>query len=138
MGIMAYLVHLPKCPKEAHMKLSIRTRRALILLGTLSATAITVACSSNAKPVASSTVPVTGNVHPAAYKTVAQTSVSPVQVSDNSSVAKAQTPKLITYKSRDYGVSFVYRWQYAYMTAKKIVNGDASLKPKSDGDEGQF
>ena len=50
---------------------------------------------------------------------------------------KIATPKQITYKSRDYGVSFVYPWQYSFITAKRIAN-DVDLQPKFDGDDGQF
>jgi hypothetical protein len=42
------------------------------------------------------------------------------------------------YKSRDYGVSFVYPWQYSFVSAKAVATGDASLRPKSDGHDGQF
>src|SRR5262249_8550609 len=41
-------------------------------------------------------------------------------------------------KSRDFGVSFLYPWQYAFVSAKTVANGDSSLRPKSDGHEGQF
>jgi predicted Rdx family selenoprotein len=45
---------------------------------------------------------------------------------------------LIIYRSRDYGVSFLYPWQYAFVSARAVANGDASLRPQSDGHEGQF
>jgi len=45
---------------------------------------------------------------------------------------------LITYRSRDYGVSFLYPWQYAFVSAKAVATGDPSLWPKSDGHDGQF
>jgi hypothetical protein len=51
---------------------------------------------------------------------------------------KPALPKQITYKSRDYGVSFAYPRQYAYVSAKAIRMGGESLRPKSDGDDGQF
>ncbi|HTD22330.1 MAG TPA: hypothetical protein VK738_06735 [Terriglobales bacterium] len=49
-------------------------------------------------------------------------------------------PKPVTYKSRDYGVSFVYPWQYAFVNAKTIAksSANASLRPKSDGHDSQI
>jgi len=51
------------------------------------------------------------------------------------SAEKPLVPKAVTYKSRDYGVSFVYPWQYAFVNAKTIAKSSAnsSLRPKPDG-----
>lgn len=53
---------------------------------------------------------------------------------------KPPVPQPVTYKSRDYGVSFVYPWQYAYANARTIAasSADASLRPKSDGHDSQI
>lgn len=114
--------------------------RALILLGALAAVTTTVACHSKSEPVEKSFEPFGANAHPAVLKTVAYTNPQPVPVSvanNTSAPVKAAPPKSITYKSRDYGVSFVYPWQYTYVNAKKIAE-DVSLQPKFDGDDGQF
>lgn len=120
------------------MKLTNRSRRAAILLGTIAALMSTVACSNTPKSAKDSPAPFHGSVIPAAYHPPTE-KAQPVMVPASEQVqAKIQPPKQITYKSRDYGVSFVYPWQYSYTSAKTIVNGDESLKPQSDGDEGQF
>lgn len=119
------------------MKLTNRSRRAAILLGTIAALMSTVACS-NKQSADISPASSKSNVIPAAYHPPVE-KAQPVMVAVPERVqAKSQAPKLITYKSRDYGVSFVYPWQYSYTSAKTILNGDDSLKPNSDGFEGQF
>jgi hypothetical protein len=56
------------------------------------------------------------------------------------SVEKPPVPKLVTYKSRDYGVSFIYPWQYAFVNARTIAesSADALLRPKPDGRDEQL
>ena len=51
---------------------------------------------------------------------------------------KPSASKSIVYRSRDYGVSFVYPFQYSFVSARAVANGDDSLRPKSDGHQGQF
>jgi hypothetical protein len=48
--------------------------------------------------------------------------------------------KPVSYKSRNYGVSFDYPWQYSYVNARTIAasSADASLRPKSDGRDSQI
>ncbi len=122
---------------NTHLATSIGKFGAAILLGTLAAT--TVACSTKSKPAVSSTVPASASLRPA----VLQTGVpvveqpAPVAVSKKAS-AKPSAAKLLVYRSRDYGVSFDYPWQYSFVSAKAVANGDDSLRPKSDGHEGQF
>jgi len=119
---------------------SISTGRALILLGTLAAVVTSAACSNKSKAVVSATEPVSASVRPAGLKTVAYNAPQPTPASagNTSAIAvKIATPKQITYKSRDYGVTFVYPWQYSFITAKRIAN-DVELQPKFDGDDGQF
>jgi hypothetical protein len=127
--------------KRTNTESSIDKHRTLILLGALAALATSVACSNNSKPAMNSSNPLSAHVQPVALKTVAQTVSQPVPagvVVKPLAPVKTSTPKLITYKSRDYGISFVYPWQYAYVSAKAIANGDASLQPKSDGGDSQF
>ena len=117
---------------------SIRRSRGLILLGTLAALVMTVACTSNSKPNGKTPQPVKASVQPVALKTVLPAASEPGPDVAKASTEKAALPKLISYKSRDYGVSFAYPRQYAYLSAKVVANGDSALQPKSDGHEGQF
>ena len=117
---------------------SIRRSRGLILLGTLAALVMTVACSSNSKPNGKTSPPVRASVQPVALKTVLPATSAPMPDFAKASREKAALPKLISYKSRDYGVSFAYPRQYAYLSAKIVANGDSALQPKSDGHDGQF
>jgi hypothetical protein len=73
-------------------------------------------------------------MRPAALKTVVS---EPVAVENAKAVAKPSGWKLLTYKSRDYGVSFQYPWQYGFVSAKAIAN-DESLRPVADGRESQL
>lgn len=119
--------------------------RQLILIGTLTAMAATVACSSSSKPKptavtsVATTKPVNFNVRPEAPKSVAFTaSTTPTKVAEKA----AEKPKTVAltkgeFKSRDYGVSFQYPWQYARLSAKTISN-DYSLQPQSDGLDSQI
>ena len=113
----------------------------LILLGTLAVVVTAVACSTgNAKPtVVRLSQPIGPTLRPMAPKSVAfTTSQSPtVIVADKtSSLAKTQPPKFITYMSHDYGVSFLYPWQYTHFSAKAVAS-DSSLQPQPDGFEGR-
>ncbi len=109
---------------------------AVILFGALAAT---VACSSGSKTAKASSKAVSHEPQP-----LLQTTVSPAPQLENVAVKKVameraqHESKLIAFKSRDYGVSFQYPWQYAYMNAKTVANGDPSLQPKSDGSDSQF
>jgi hypothetical protein len=119
-----------------HLATSIGKIGAAILLGTLAVT--TVACSKS-KPAVGSTMPASASLRPA----VLQSGVpvveqpAPVAVSKKTST-KPSASMPIVYRSRDYGVSFVYPWQYSFVSAKAVADGGDSLRPKSDGHEGQF
>ncbi len=119
---------------------SVRSGRALVLLGAVAAMAITVACSSNSNPVVSSSRPaVSPSVRPAVLQTTepAAPHVAPA-VANVTPPEKPPASTLYLFRSRDYGVSFHYPWQYAYLSAKSVANGDSSLQPRSDGHDGQF
>src|SRR5216684_6991382 len=105
----------------------------VILLAALAIVATTVGCSKNSSAVSSS-VPAGENLRADAP----QTGTATVATTKTSSGEKPPIPKLITYKSRDYGVSFVYPWQYAFLNARAVAQGEASLRPKSDGHDGQI
>lgn len=113
----------------------------LIALGTAAVLFATAACSSSPKPAAKSTQPVTASFHPAVYESAASTPAQLTAVAldeTKPSVVKPPASKLVAFKSRDYGISFQYPWQYAFYNAKAIAKLDDSMKPKSDGNEGQF
>jgi hypothetical protein len=121
------------------MKSSINNRRAAVVLGTIAALLTNIACSKPKAEVAS-TKPIDAIVRPAAFKTVAAMDsqhVAQAVETRNVSQVKSSVAKPVAYRSRDYGVSFVYPWQYKYSSAKTIANVE-SLQPKSDGFEGQF
>jgi hypothetical protein len=124
---------------KINFALSVRKIQTMILLGTLAAVVTTIACTNKPKPSGKMQDP-TGTVRPAALKSVSPVTgpSMPVDVAEKTSAVKASSAKLITYRSRDYGVSFVYPFQYAYLSAKVLANGDASLLPKPDGHDGQF
>jgi hypothetical protein len=112
-------------------------RHAVILLGTLAALVATLACSSKpSKQAVSSPVSSTAAVKPVALSTVV-----PVVSQPSTEVVKPKKLDPVrsgNFLSRDYGISFRYPWQYAFQSARAVANGDSSLKPKSDGHDGQF
>ena len=114
-----------------------RNRRAVILLGTLAALVATLACSSKpSKQAVSSPVSSTATVKPVALSTVV-----PVVSQPSAEIVKPKKSDPVksgNFLSRDYGVSFHYPWQYAFLSARAVANSDASLKPKTDGHDGQF
>jgi hypothetical protein len=118
-------------------KTNFRNRRAVILLGTLAALVATVACSSKpGRQAVNSSVSSTATVKPVALSTVV-----PVASQPSTEVVKPKRSDPVksgNFLSRDYGVSFHYPWQYAFLSARAVANGDSSLKPRSDGHDGQF
>jgi hypothetical protein len=119
----------------------IRPFHFVILSTALAIVAITVACSKNSKAVVSLSSPAGAGLPADAPQTGTPTAPAAALVTTNtkaSSAAKPPISKLITYKSRDYGVSFVYPWQYAFLSARTVAEGDASLRPKSDGHDEQI
>ncbi len=113
--------------------------RALILFGAVMAIAAGIACSTE-----STKAPKTSASSAASprLETVASTTApaAPVPAVDTPSAAKpfSTPPKLIEYRSRDYGVSFQYPWQYAFLSAKAVATGDPARRPKADGQDGQI
>jgi hypothetical protein len=145
--VLAQGVHFHRRPKGAVMKANTHIANstikvgAAILLGTLAA--LTVACSSHSKPAGSSTatsslsMPGNVRVRPAALQTSVPVVETPVETKKAAKAPKPSAALPIVYKSRDYGVSFVYPWQYSLVSARAIAN-DESLRPKADGHDGQF
>lgn len=123
-----------------NIALSIRKVGVVVLLGTLAALT-TIACSTNSRRTVTSSMPANPGLHPAVLETgthaVEQAQAVTVSQKTSSSV-KPPASKLVVYKSRDYGVSFLYPWQYSFVSARAVANGDPSLRPQSDGQEGQL
>src|SRR5579872_3493113 len=123
--------------KPANNALSVRNRRAVILLGTLAALVATLACSSKpGKQAVSSPISQSARLKPVALSTVVPVASQPA--SESAKPKRVDAVKGGSFRSRDYGVSFRYPWQYGFINARMVANGDASLKPKSDGHDGQF
>ena len=112
--------------------------RWTLLLAATIAVVTAVACSKKAEPVTvvKQPQPVTLSVRPEAPKTVAFTASQPgpqlKTVSEKQPAGDKSKPKDIVFKSRDYGVSFQYPWQYTRVGAKAI-GADYSLQPQADG-----
>jgi hypothetical protein len=119
--------------------------RSLILAGTITAMVTTVACSKHDKSKTTEVTsvaavkPVSFMVRPQAPKSVAFTAqTTPTQVVKKGAVPKQpQSLKPIAFKSRDYGITFEYPWQYTRLNAKAIA-ADYSLQPQSDGLDSQI
>ncbi len=127
-----------------HIAEAITKFGAAILLGGAVALS-TVACSTKSNPAVSvNSTPITSSVpvsERADVRPVALQNVEPAQMAGKrvaSRVAKPSAALPVVYKSRDYGVSFVYPWQYSLVSARMVATGDESLRPKPDGHEGQF
>jgi hypothetical protein len=120
---------------------SIRFRQ-LILAATLAIAVATTACARQSEHKQSEHKVEAARSGQAAVKQVAVQAVTPaVQPSEVKikTVSKTAQPatKTLRYKSRDYGVSFEYPWQYEFVNAK-TVSSSQSLQPKSDGFKGQI
>ncbi len=107
---------------------SSRKLAGAILITTLTVVMSTVACSNKSKSAVMSPRPVHSN-----QPTAPQTSVPAVSqptllaIADKtSSPMKPSAPQLVLFRSRDYGVSFLYPWQYAFSSSKNLAESDAS------------
>lgn len=115
----------------------------LILIATLTAVVTTAACSKKAEPVTvvKPSQPVTLSVRPEAPKTVAFTASEAgpqvKRIVDQPPSGDKPKSKDVVFKSRDYGVSFQYPWQYTRVGARAIAD-DCSLQPQQDGLESQI
>lgn len=102
----------------------------------------TVACMSKPASKASSSAQRAATLRPAAMRTAAPVVAHPaVALIVDKTPEKKEKPspnKLLTYRSRDYGISFQYPWQYTITGARSIANGDATLHAVSDGYAGQI
>jgi hypothetical protein len=119
---------------------SIRKVGVVVLLSTL-AVVTTVACSTKSRPAVNLSMPASAALRPAALETgvSAVEHAAPVAAGMKASLPEKPSPsKLSVYRSRDYGVSFLYPWQYSFISARSVANRDPSLRPKSDGHDGQF
>ena len=116
--------------------------RNLLLIVVLAVLTTAIACSkkSNRSIAVESKSAVHATVRPAALVTVAPAAAEAAPLASAPAVSKTvvkPASKLLTYTSRDYGVSFTYPWQYRFVSAKAMA-GDDSLRPSDDGSDGQF
>lgn len=107
--------------------------RSLALLGVAAAVTATIACSENSAPVVNASQPTTGSAQPAVVKTAD----SQAELANASVKSVRPQSALLTYRSRDYGVSFQYPWQYARI-GPRAMQANTALRPTPDGHEGQF
>jgi hypothetical protein len=112
---------------------STKIARSVALFGIAAAMAATIACSENSAPVVNASQPTTASAQPNVVKA---TDAKAELVETSVSSVRPQSP-LLTYRSRDYGVSFQYPWQYARI-GPRAMQGNAGLRPTPDGHEGQF
>jgi len=105
-----------------------------LLVVTLAAAASAVACSgskpSHAVPAAAEVITPSPTL-----QTVAASRPIPAMINEAKLLPPRPKPpasKLLTYRSRDYGISFDYPWQYAYI-AGKAIGRDGSPEQVSSG-----
>jgi hypothetical protein len=123
-------------PVNPKIATSNHTVRAAMLLSALALAVSTTACSRAVGAANSPTSTKTSSS--AVTPETAVTGIKPAVAAGGEKTATSSTPRTSNvYKSRDYGVSFVYPWQYTFVSAKGVATGDASLRPKSDGHDGQ-
>ncbi|HZU44316.1 MAG TPA: hypothetical protein VE994_16690 [Terriglobales bacterium] len=114
-------------------------RKSLILVGALVIAMTSVACSSKSQSAVKSKQPVRASepvVPESGVPAVEQPTLLSIS-SKSSSPVKGPASQLITYKSRDYGVSFTYPWQYSFTSAKGLGSTDGSDELKG-GKGGSF
>lgn len=113
-----------------------REKFSVVLIGTLAGVVFATACSKSSKPAAAIAAP-SVKIRRASLD-LSRKSASPkvAKVAQNDPAVKS-APKPVTYRGRNYGVSFTYPWQYAYSSARTIAVSDSALLPKSDGTDGQ-
>jgi hypothetical protein len=127
-------------PEKKQTESTKYNRRALVMLGTMAAVVAAVGCTSKPKPSTVSEKPLGAIVRPAALETVSAPAAKPASttVTEKPSSPLKPAAKPITFKSRDYSVSFVYPWQYTFLNARTVAKGGESLRPKPDGNDSQF
>ncbi len=115
-------------------QVSSKQSRVVVALGIASALLIaTVACSHESTPVVNASQPVAASVQSVAAKSA---EAKPELVAASVKAPRPQS-SMLTFKSRDYGVSFEYPWQYARIGPRALAQ-NAELRPALDGHEGQF
>ena len=107
-------------------------RKSLMLVTALAIALAGVACSSKSQSAVKSSRPVRAS-EPVAPESGVPAVEQPTLLSiasKTSSPVKGSGTQFITYKSRDYGVSFMYPWQYSFTSAKGLENLDRSDETK--------
>lgn len=113
------------------------TTKTLTAIAAIGAFSLLAGCSKKTR----TTDILTPAPYHASVKTVAMKKLEPVVAPPIGKASEAPTKRNssqpLAFRSRDYGVSFQYPWQYTLRGARAMDN-DASLRPASDGHEGQF
>lgn len=131
----------PTHPQKQSLTLN---RPALIVPGIIAALLFSVACSQKPEKHLAIAAPAPPSPSTPRLKTVALASPLPVTESTTPDRKDVQAPepkktgaKLLSYTSRDFGVSFHYLRQYTFLSAKAIV-GDEDRMPLPDGGNRQI
>jgi hypothetical protein len=132
-------------PSNASTTASMSTVNLITLLAALAVAAAAIGCSSNSRVATSVSLPAGASLSlpqsgAADSKTGSVIPAGAVSTTNAETKAPSAQKSPVTYKSRDYGVSFVYPWQYAFVNAKTIAqsSANASLRPKPDGHDSQI
>src|SRR5512140_3415016 len=111
--------------------------RQLILTTALAFAVATVGCAKQSEQKVEAAHPAQAAVKQASMQTTAASLQATEVKSVEKTTTKQQASKVLRYKSRNYGVSFEYPWQYEFVNAKTVSSVE-SLQPKPDGFEGQI
>ncbi len=112
-------------------------RKSLIVVSALAIVMVGVGCSSKSQSAVKSSRPVRASepvVPESGVPAVEQPTLLSI-ASKTSSPVKGPGAQLVTYKSRDYGVSFMYPWQYSFTSAKGLGNMNGSDETKGEKGE---
>lgn len=112
-------------------------RKGLVIVAALAIVAAGVGCSSKSPSSVMSSRPARASepvVPESGVPAVEQPTLLSI-ANKTSSAVKGPGSQLVTYKSRDYGVSFMYPWQYSFTSAKGLGNVESSDETKGDKGE---
>lgn len=112
--------------------------RRIFIAATLAGLAVVAgACETKPEKKAEAIQPKQVAIQPASQVAISSPALPAKVEAKSTEKAKKPASKTLRYKSRDYAVSFEYPWQYSIASAKTVHDLE-SLKPKSDGHDGQI
>jgi hypothetical protein len=112
-------------------------RRILIAASLAGLAVVAGACSTKPEKKAETMRPKQVAIPPVSQVATSTAPPAKVEAKTEKAAVKKPASKTLRYKSRDYAVSFEYPWQYSIASAKTVHDLE-SLKPKSDGHDGQI